>query len=48
VLNPSDPNADVDFAFVEFTLNDTQLYANISYVDMAPALPIAISLRESN
>jgi hypothetical protein len=38
VLNPSDPNADVDFAFAEFTLNDAQLYANISYVDMAPAL----------
>jgi hypothetical protein len=48
VLNPSDPNADVDFAFAEFTLNDAQLYANISYVDMAPALPIAISLKESN
>jgi hypothetical protein len=46
VLNPSDPNADVDFAFAEFTLNDAQLYANISYVDMAPALPIAISLKE--
>jgi hypothetical protein len=48
VLNPSDPNADVDFAFAEFTLNDAQLYANISYVDMAPALPIAISLKEPN
>jgi hypothetical protein len=48
VLNPSDPNADVDFAFAEFTLNEAQLYANISYVDMAPALPIAISLKESN
>lgn len=47
VLNPSDPNADVDFAFAKFTLNDTQLYANISY-DMTPALPIAISLKESN
>ena len=48
VLNPSDPNADVDFAFAEFTLNNDQLYANISYVDMAPALPIAISLKEPN
>lgn len=48
VLNPSDPNADVDFGFAEFTLNDAQLYANISYVDMAPALPIAISLKELN
>ncbi|KAG7289273.1 hypothetical protein NEMBOFW57_005639 [Staphylotrichum longicolle] len=33
VLNPSDPNADVDFAFCEFTLNNDQLFANISYVD---------------
>lgn len=48
VLNPSDPNASVDFGFAEFTLNDAQLYANISYVDMAPALPIAISLLEPN
>lgn len=48
VLNPSDPNADVDFAFAEFTLNDAQLYANISYVDMAPALPIAIALETSD
>ncbi|KAM0721437.1 hypothetical protein Q7P37_002361 [Cladosporium fusiforme] len=48
VLNPSDPNAGVDFGFAEFTLNDEQLYANISYVDMAPALPIAISLLEPN
>lgn len=48
VLNPSDPNADVDFGFAEFTLNDAQLYANISYVDMAPALPIAISLQQAS
>ncbi|KAF2725206.1 glycoside hydrolase family 64 protein [Polychaeton citri CBS 116435] len=47
VLNPSDPNADVDFAFCEFTLNDAQLYANISYVDFVPRLPIAITLQET-
>ncbi|KAI4871166.1 glycoside hydrolase family 64 protein [Hypoxylon rubiginosum] len=46
VLNPSDPNADVDFGFCEFTLNDAQLYANISYVDFVPRLPIAISLEQ--
>ncbi|KAI1374408.1 glycoside hydrolase family 64 protein [Hypoxylon crocopeplum] len=48
VLNPSDPNADVDFSFCEFTLNDAQLYANISYVDFAPRLPIAISLEQAS
>ncbi|KAI1768630.1 glycoside hydrolase family 64 protein [Hypoxylon sp. FL1150] len=47
VLNPSDPNADVDFGFCEFTLNDAQLYANISYVDFVPRLPIAISLEQA-
>ncbi|KAI1403910.1 glycoside hydrolase family 64 protein [Hypoxylon fuscum] len=48
VLNSSDPNADVDFGFCEFTLNDAQLYANISYVDFVARLPIAISLEEAN
>lgn len=44
VLNPSDPNADVDFAFAEFTLNNDQLFANISYVDFVSRLPIALTL----
>ncbi|KAI0021666.1 glycoside hydrolase family 64 protein [Xylariomycetidae sp. FL0641] len=44
VLNPSDPNARVDFSFCEFTLNDAQLYANLSYVDFVPRLPIALRL----
>ena len=48
VLNPSDPNADVNFGFVEFTLNNDQLYANISYVDFVPRLPIAITLKRVN
>ncbi|XDG06283.1 hypothetical protein ABKA04_005898 [Annulohypoxylon sp. FPYF3050] len=48
VLNPSDPNANVDFGFCEFTLNDAQLYANISYVDFVPRLPIAISLKQAS
>lgn len=34
VLNPSDPNANVNFGFCEFTLDPAQLYANISYVDL--------------
>ncbi|KAJ9134591.1 Glycoside hydrolase family 64 protein [Pleurostoma richardsiae] len=45
VLNPGDPNADVDFAFAEFTLNNDQLFANISYVDFVPRLPIALTLQ---
>ncbi len=48
VLNPSDPNASVDFGFCEFTLNDAQLYANISYVDFVPRLPIALNLKTEN
>ncbi|AEO56616.1 glycoside hydrolase family 64 protein [Thermothelomyces thermophilus ATCC 42464] len=45
VLNPSDPNAGVDFAFCEFTLNDDQLFANITYVDFVPRLPVSLTLR---
>ncbi|KAI2636048.1 hypothetical protein GGS21DRAFT_514355 [Xylaria nigripes] len=48
VLNPSDPNIPVDFGFCEFTLNDEQLYANISYVDFVPRLPIAINLETAS
>lgn len=44
-MNPSDPNHGVDFGFAEFTLNADQLYANISYVDFVPRIPIAISLK---
>ncbi|KAK3685272.1 glycoside hydrolase family 64 protein [Podospora appendiculata] len=45
VLNPSDPNAGVDFAFCEFTLNADQLFANISYVDFVSRLPVALTLQ---
>lgn len=48
VLNPSDPNASVNFGFCEFTLNQDQLYANISYVDFVPRLPIGITLQEKS
>lgn len=48
VLNPSDPNHGVNFGFAEFTLNDAQLFANISYVDFVPRLPIAIGLQQQN
>ncbi|OIW35667.1 glycoside hydrolase family 64 protein [Coniochaeta ligniaria NRRL 30616] len=48
VLNPTDPNADVDFAFAEFTLNNDQLFANISYVDFVPRLPVALTLQTAD
>lgn len=48
VLNPSDPNAAVDFAFAEFTLNNDQLYANISYVDFVPRLPVSLTLQTAS
>lgn len=48
VLNPSDPNANVNFGFAEFTLNNEQLYANISYVDHVPRIPISINLQTSS
>ncbi|PQE33941.1 glucanase B protein [Rutstroemia sp. NJR-2017a WRK4] len=43
VTNPTDPNIDVNWAFCEFTFNQTQLYANISYVDFV-SLPISMKL----
>ncbi|KIW06295.1 hypothetical protein, variant [Verruconis gallopava] len=48
VLNPSDPNATVNFGFCEFTLNHDQLFANISYVDFVPRIPIALRLENTN
>ncbi|MTD59446.1 glycoside hydrolase family 64 protein [Amycolatopsis pithecellobii] len=42
-LNTSDPNFGRQWSFAEFTFNDTQLFANISYVDFV-ALPLGIAL----
>lgn len=41
---PSDPNYGKTWSFCEFTFNSTQLYANISYVDLVTALPIGLAL----
>ncbi|MEV0844664.1 glycoside hydrolase family 64 protein [Streptomyces sp. NPDC049954] len=40
----TDPNYDKVWSFCEFTFNDTQLYANISYVDLVTSLPIGLKL----
>jgi len=43
VSNPSDPNIAVRHDFCEFTYNNDQLYANITFVDMV-CLPISFRL----
>lgn len=43
VTNPSDANYNKNWGFCEFTFNNDQLYANISYVDFV-GLPVAIAL----
>ncbi|KAK4164285.1 glycoside hydrolase [Cladorrhinum sp. PSN259] len=45
VLNPTDLNTNTDFVFCEFTLNDAQLFANISYVDFVGRIPIGLTLK---
>lgn len=40
----ADPNYGRIWSFCEFTFNSTQLYANISYVDLVTALPIGLTL----
>lgn len=42
-LNPSDPNINIEWDFCEFTFNEAQLYANITYVDFV-SVPIALTL----
>lgn len=41
--NPSDLNFNISWTFCEFTYNDAQLFANISYVDFIN-IPISLSL----
>ncbi len=41
---PADPNYGKTWSFCEFTFNPTQLFANISYVDLVTALPIGLTL----
>ncbi|KAK1769212.1 hypothetical protein QBC33DRAFT_513442 [Phialemonium atrogriseum] len=45
VTNPSDPNYNLYWSFVEFTFNDFQLFANITYVDF---VGMAISMTLEN
>lgn len=43
VSNPADPNYNLIWSFCEFTWNNYQLYANLSYVDFV-SMPIAMTL----
>lgn len=43
VTNPSDANINTNWGFAEFTFNNDQLYANISYVDFVGP-PVALTL----
>lgn len=46
-VNPADPNAGVNWGFVELTNNESGLYANISYVDFV-GLILGMSLLTTN
>lgn len=41
--NTSDPNIDIQWTFCEFSLNNVEIYGNISYVDML-SIPVAFKL----
>jgi hypothetical protein len=43
VTNFSDPNININWTFCEFTFNDSQLFANISYVDFV-SIPVSLTL----
>ncbi|KAF2030968.1 hypothetical protein EK21DRAFT_111417 [Setomelanomma holmii] len=47
VTNTSDPNININWTFCEFTYNDAQLFANISYVDFV-SIPVALSLTSTS
>jgi hypothetical protein len=47
VTNPADPNIQSRWDFCEFTLNSSQLYVNITYVDFV-SLPVSLTLTNSS
>ena len=44
VTNPSDPNINLNWTFAEFTYNQNEIYANISYVDFV-SIPVSLTLQ---
>ena len=47
VTNPSDPDYNHFWSFVEFTFNDFQLFGNITYVDYV-GLPVSLTLENQS
>ena len=47
VTNPSDPNIDLAWDFCEFTYNQAQLFANLTFVDFA-SIPVALDLTDTS
>lgn len=47
VTNYSDPNINISWAFCEFTYNDAQLFANITYVDLV-SMPVSLTLTNTS
>jgi hypothetical protein len=47
VTNPSDPNIGLAWDFCEFTFNQAQLFANLSFVDFA-SIPVALDLTDAS
>jgi hypothetical protein len=45
--NPADPNYNADWGFAEFTYNQYELYANVSYVDFV-SLPVSLRLETAS
>lgn len=45
--NVADPNIDIQWTFAEFTLNNVELYGNISFVDIL-SIPVAFELETSD
>ncbi|KAL6894948.1 glycoside hydrolase family 64 protein [Trichoderma evansii] len=45
--NASDPNYNIQWAFCEFTLNTTELYVNVSYVDFF-SIPVSLKLENAS
>lgn len=44
IHDTGDPNHQLDWFWCEFTFDEQMLYANLSYVDMVPRLPVALTL----
>lgn len=47
VTNPSDPNIGLQWDFAEFTYNDAELFANITFVDFV-SIPVALTLTDTS